>query len=217
VHEPIPVGSDVHERSKRRDVHYGSVNALAHLGHVRIDGLVDEPRCRLCALLIDRTYEDGSVVLDVYLDSGRLLNHLDVLALGADHLSNFVDRNLDRQYAWSVLGQAFTGRGDGLVHLTDDVQARHLRGAKCIAENLGGNAGDLGVELKRGYEVLRPRHLEVHVPKCILVAEDVCERRVFTVLGYQTHRDPTDMLSSTQWNARVHKRERRSAHARHRR
>ncbi|MEA2451933.1 MAG: polyribonucleotide nucleotidyltransferase, partial [Actinomycetota bacterium] len=135
--------------------------------------LLDELGRRLGGSLVGGPDPDRAVVVDVDLDTGGGSDHVDVLALGADDLADLVDRHLDREDAWCVLGQIATRRADRLVHLSDDVEASFLRGLEGLAKNLCRDTRDLGVELQCSNDVLGACNLEVHVAECILISEDV--------------------------------------------
>src|SRR3712207_7463877 len=72
---------------------YTTLFRSADLGHPGIDRLFDEPRRSLGPFLVDRADEDGAVVLNVDLHAGRLLDHVDVLALRSEeHTSELQSR-----------------------------------------------------------------------------------------------------------------------------
>jgi len=102
---------------------------------------------------------------------------------------------------------------DHVIHLLQDVEpalAGLLQGGE---HDFATDAADLYVHLDGGHAVLRPRHLEVHVAKMVLVPEDVRQNRDIVALLDEPHRDAGD--GSGGRDPGVHHREGRPAHRGH--
>ena len=110
---------------------------------------------------------------------------------------------------------ATSDRGSAIafVHHLEDREARLLRLAERLCEDVGGKAVDLRVELQGRHGLARPCDLEVHVAECVLGSEDVGEGDVAPVFVDESHRDPCDR--GLYRDARVHERQGGSADRRH--
>src|SRR3954453_7497264 len=109
------------ERTEVRGLDHGAEVALADLRHRRVRDAVDDRAGSLGGLAVGRTDVDRAVVLDRDLGAGVVLDLVDDLALGADDLTDLVDRHLHRDDPRGVEGHL--GRCvDGLGH---HVQDRH--------------------------------------------------------------------------------------------
>ena len=90
---PSLPGHQRDERTEVRRLDHGAEVALADLGHRRVGDLVDGLAGGLGRLAVGGTDVDGAVVLDRQLGAGVVLDLVDDLALGPDHLADLVDRD----------------------------------------------------------------------------------------------------------------------------
>ena len=145
---------------------------------------------------------------------GLLLQGVDDLALGPDHLTDLVDGDLEAHDLRGGVAHVGPGLGDGLGHDGQDLDPGLTGLLQGRGQHVGRQAVDLGVELQGGDEVGRAGHLEVHVAEGVLGAEDVGEGDVAVVDLHQAHGDPADRRLDR--HAGVHQRQARGAHRRHR-
>ena len=218
MQQAVLAGQQRDERTEGRRLDDGAEEALPDLGHLRVGDRVDRVARSVRRRAVDRTDEDGAVVLDADVGAGVVLDLVDHLALRADDLTDLVDRDLDRDDPRR--GRRHLVRGvDGLVHHVEDVQARVASLRQRAGQDRGGDAVELGVELDRGDELLGAGDLEVHVAEGVLRTEDVGEGRVagltVNLVGDQTHRDARD--GGAQRHTGVEQREGRGADRAHRR
>ena len=108
---------------------------------------------------------DHAVVVDGDVGAGLTLDGVDDLALRADDLTDLVDQDLE---ADDLRGGFLNFLTDGLEHDVEDVETGLTGLRQRTGEHVGGNAGDLGVELQGGDEVGGTGDLEVHVAERIL-------------------------------------------------
>src|SRR5689334_19350248 len=150
------------ERTEVRRLDDGAEVALADLGHRRVRDAVDDRAGRLRGLAVGGADVDRAVVLDGDLRAGVVLDLVDDLALGADHLADLVDRDLHGDDPRRVEGH-LARCVDGLGHHLEDRHPGVLGLGQRTREDLGRDAVELGVELERGDELLGAGDLEVHV------------------------------------------------------
>src|SRR4051794_27861325 len=177
VQQAVLAREEGDEGTEVRRLHHRAEVALADLGHGRVGDRVDSGARRLGRLAIGGTDVDGAVVLDRQAGAGVVLDLVDHLALGADDLPDLVDRHLDDDDPWRV-ERHLLGGVDRLGHHLEDRQSGVLGLVQRLAEHLGRNPVELGVELERGDELAGAGDLEVHVTEGVLGAEDVCQRDV---------------------------------------
>src|SRR5690348_15280976 len=95
VQQAVLAGQQRDKRAERGRLHHGAEEALAHLGDVRVRDRVDGRARGLGGGAVGGTDVDGAVVLDRDLGAGVLLDGVDHLPLGADHLADLVHGHLD--------------------------------------------------------------------------------------------------------------------------
>src|SRR4028118_1035212 len=105
-------------------------------------------------------------------------------------------------------------RGDGAEQDVQDLEPAHLGLAEGLLQELGRDARDLHVHLKRRDAVPRTGDLEVHVAHVVLEALNVRQDDVVLTLLDEAHRHTRDRRLYR--HAAVHERQRRAADARHR-
>ena len=103
------------------------------------------------------TMPTAVVVLHRDVGAGLLLDRVDDLALGPDHLADLVDRDLEADDLRCGLAHVVARRGDRAVHDLEDLQAGFLGLQQRLREHVGRDAVDLRVELQRGDELRRCR------------------------------------------------------------
>ena len=99
-------------------------------------------------------------------------------------------------------------------HDLEDLEPGVARLAERLGEHVGGEAGDLGVELQGGHDIGRAGDLEVHVAEGVLGPEDVGQGRVLALGEDEAHGDAAD--GRLDRHAGVHERQRRAADRGHR-
>src|SRR6476659_1673683 len=151
------------ERTEVRRLDDGAEVALADLRHRRVRDAVDDRTGGLGGLAVGRTDVDRAVVLDGDLGAGVVLDLVDDLALGADDLTDLVDRHLHRDDPRGVEGHLARGV-DGLGHHVQDRHAGVLGLGQRAGQHVGGDAVELGVELERGDELRRAGDLKSMSP-----------------------------------------------------
>src|SRR5690242_6126592 len=95
VQQAVLAGQQRDERAERGRLYHGAEEAIAHLGDVRVGDRVDRRARGLRGGTVGGTDVDGAVDLDGDLGAGVLLDRVDHLALGPDHLTDLVHRHLD--------------------------------------------------------------------------------------------------------------------------
>src|SRR5262249_24706675 len=90
VQQAVLAGQQRDERAERGRLHHGAEEALAHLGDVRVGDRVDRRARGLGGGAVGGTDVDSAVVLDRDLGAGVLLDGVDHLPLGPDHLADLV-------------------------------------------------------------------------------------------------------------------------------
>src|SRR5215510_10464833 len=95
VQQAVLAGQQRDERAERGRLHHGAKEALTHLGDVRVGDRVDGRARGLGGRAVGGADVDGAVVLDRDLGAGVLLDGVDHLPLGPDHLADLVDGHLD--------------------------------------------------------------------------------------------------------------------------
>src|SRR6476469_522529 len=177
VQQAVLAGQQRDEGAEVGRLHDGAEVALADLGHRRVGDRVDRGASGLGRLTVGRTDVDRAGVLDRERRARVVLDLVDDLALGPDHLADLVDRHLDADDPRSV-DRHLLGRVDRLAHHLEDGQARVAGLGQRGGQDLGGDPVELGVELERGDELLGAGDLEVHVAEGVLGTEDVGQRDV---------------------------------------
>ena len=142
-----------------------------------------------------------------------MLNGVDDLALGTDDFTDLVHRDFEADDLRRSFANFIARLGDCASHNFEDRKASFLGLLKRLGKNVGGNAFDLGIELKSSHEFGGTGNLEVHVAECIFSAEDVGEGRVFAIRKHEAHGDASNRC--TQRNAGVHHRKCRTTHRTH--
>ncbi len=155
-----------------------------------------------------------AVVLDVDRRAGLSLQRLDRLAARSDQLADLLRVDLHGDQARRVFADRGARRGDGLLHLVQNLHAGLARELQRFAHDLARDAVRLDVELNAGDAVARAGHLEVHVAEVVFLAQNVDDQLVPAVLLDQTHRDSRDR--GLDRNAGVHQGQRPAADRRHR-
>ena len=112
---PSRPGKDVDERAELGDVDDPALVDRADLGRRRVEDQLD-PALRLgdrgAVLRTDRHDADTVGVLHRDVGAGLLLDRVDDLALGPDHLADLVDRDLEADDLRCRLAHVVAGRGD---------------------------------------------------------------------------------------------------------
>ena len=218
MQQAVFAGQQRHERTERGDLDDGSEELLADLGVGGVGNGVHLSTSRLSRGSVDRTDVHGAVFLDRDVGSGLVLNGVDRLALGADQLTNLVDRNLNADHA-RCRGGHLVRAIDGLVDHREDGRAGLLGLTQRLLQDRRGDAVELGVELNGRDEIARSGNLEVHVAECVFRTEDVGESGVlgFTVhgVGHEAHGDTRN--GCAQWHTGVEQRQGGRADRTHRR
>src|SRR5262252_8514977 len=88
VQQAVLAGQERDERAERGRLHHGAEEPLPHLRDVRVGDRVDRVPRRLRRGPVGGADVDGAVVLDGDLGAGVLLDRVDHLPLGADHLTD---------------------------------------------------------------------------------------------------------------------------------
>src|SRR4051812_12833187 len=213
VQQAVGALRQLDERAERRGLDDLAVELVADLdllGH-RTDPL-DEGVAQRAAL---RVHEDRAVVGNVDLRLELVAQGANRLAALADDHADLVGVDLDRGDPRRVLRQLLGGLGDDLGHLAQDERASLLGLVERVAQDVESDARDLDVHLERGDAVLRAGDLEVHVTEMVLDARDVGEHDVVVALLDQAHCDTGHRALDR--HARLHQREARATHRRHRR
>ena len=160
VQQTVAAGEDVDERTELGDVHHlaGVLGAELRGGRVE-DQLDPSPRLldRGAVLRADAHGADDAVVADRHVGAGLLGDRVDDLALGPDHLADLVHRDLEADDLRRGGLDVVAVRGDLGVHDVEDLQAGVAGLEQRLAQHVGREAVDLGVELQRGDEVARCR------------------------------------------------------------
>src|SRR6478735_9235852 len=134
------------ERTEVRRLDDRAEVTLAHLGHRRVRDAVDDRAGGLGRLAVGGADVDRAVVLDGDLRAGVVLDLVDDLALGTDHLADLVDRDPhgdDPRRVERHLGRSV----DGLAHHLEDRGAGVLGLVERAGQHVGRDAVELGVEL----------------------------------------------------------------------
>src|SRR5215831_12618846 len=121
VQQAVLAGQQRDERAERGRLHHGAQEALADLGDVRVGDRIDGRPRGLGRRALGGADVDRAVVLDGDLGAGVLLDGVDHLALGADHLADLVHRHLDRDDPRRERAH-LRGCVDGLAHHVEDRQ-----------------------------------------------------------------------------------------------
>src|SRR5438309_4259864 len=212
VQEPLGVGDDLHERAELDDL-----LDLTEVDPVELDLAADVLDYRdrpLDRRLVRREHGDPAVVLDVDLGARLLLDPPHDLAAGADDFADLLLADLDRDEPGRVRAQLGTRLLDRLAHLGEHGHPRLASLAERFAHDLERDARNLDVHLERRDPLLRSGDLEVHIAVVVLAAQDVGQDPEFVAFLDEPHRDAGDV--GLDRHARVHERERRAAHRRHR-
>ena len=121
---------------------------------------------------------DRAVVVNVDFAAGFLHQPFDVLAARADERADLLRIDFDLDNARGVLAQFGTRRGDGLRHLSKDVEAGDRAFSRVSAIKLCGKAAQLEVQLEPGNAVGGAGDLAIHVAEGVFPADDVGEEFV---------------------------------------
>src|SRR6185437_4130408 len=142
VQQAVLAGQQRDERAERGRLHHGAEEPLAHLGNVRVGDRIDRRARGLGGRAVGGADVDRAVVLDGDLGAGVLLDGVDHLPLGADHLTDLVHRDLDGDDPRRV--RAHLARYvDGLAHHVEDGQPGRLGLGQRGGGHRGRNAGEL--------------------------------------------------------------------------
>src|SRR5262245_3777636 len=145
VHETVLGSEEVYERT---EVHHLDHGALVDVTDFRLGGdRLDPVDCGLHRVAVCGCHLYRAVVGDVDLRAGLFDDLAYHFAARADHLADFVDRNVEYFDARCVLAELGTVLGQGLSHFAQDVHAPLPRLAERNSHDLLGNAGDLDVHL----------------------------------------------------------------------
>ena len=209
MHQAIATRKDVHECPKRGDVHHLSVVDLPNISGGRIQYQADLALSLIYIVTVGRgDGNDASVlaVVNIDLSSGLRLNGIYDLALGADHLTDLVQRDLELDDLGSSGTDIIPGGVEGLGHHLQNLEPSIASLVQSIGQHISRQPVDLRVELQRGHEVSRACDLEVHIAECIFGAQDVGERGVATLMKHQSHGDASHRRFDG--HARIHERQR---------
>ena len=215
--ETVTTGEDVDERTELGDVHNTTLVGRTNLSGRRIE---DELNLTLGLIDLgavdrgDRHNADHAVVVDRDVGAGLGLDGVDDLALRADDLTDLLDRDLEGTDLRRSLTNLFTGLGDRLGHVVENVEAGFLRLSEGANQNGGRNTGNLRVELESRDEVSGSGNLEVHVAKGIFRTEDVGEGDVFAFCVDEAHRNTGDRRFDRHTG--IHERKGRATNGGHR-
>ena len=203
----IATREDVHERTELGDVHNAALVYLANFSGRRVKDETDLTLGLGHSTTIGGTDADATnraIVVDTDVGAGLLLNGVDDLALGTDNFTDLVHRDFEADDLRRSFANFIARLGNCASHNFEDGETGFLRLLKRLSKNVGGDAFDLGVELKSSNEFGGSGNLEVHVAECIFSAEDVSKSRVLAIGKHEAHCDASNWC--TQRNARVHHR-----------
>ncbi len=208
MEQTVTAGEDVDERAELGDVHDLARVDVADLGPRRVEDLLDtgaslghgDP-----VLGPDGDRADHSVVVDVDVGPRLLLDQVDDLALGADHLADLVHGDLEADDLGCGLVDLGAGLGDGVGHGAEDREPGLLGLLQGGGQDVGGETVDLGVQLQGGDELGGTGHLEVHVAEGVLGPQDVGEGDELVALVDEPHGDAGHR--SLEGHAGVHQRQ----------
>src|SRR5512139_2194603 len=175
VEQPVGSREDLDEGPEVHDLAHAALVDLPHLG--LLHDPLDDGDGGARRVGVHRGDLDRPVVLDVDLDARLLLDPPDDLASRADDLPYPVGLDHHHVDPRRERGEFGPVRGDGAVHLLQDVEAPLPRLPQGGEQDLAADAADLDVHLDGGDPVPRPGDLEVHVAQMVLVPEDVGEDR----------------------------------------
>ena len=217
MHQAVATWKDVDEGTELGDVHNTTLVDGTYLSGRRVDDQLDLPLGLGHGGTVGRG--DGhdahhAVVVNADIGTGLGLNGVDHLALGADDLTDLLDRDLEADDLGGVLPHVVARLGDRLGHRCQDRLASLLGLVQGRCQDVGGYAVDLGVQLEGRHEVGRTGNLEVHVAKGVLGPQDVGEGHVLTIQVDEAHGDSGNR--SLDRHTGIHHREARRAHRRHR-
>ena len=192
MQQAVAARQDVDERPELGDVHDATHIDGTHISLWRIDDAEDAGLGLFHAEAIDRTNGDNAhhtVVVDVDVGAGLLLNRVDDLALGPDDLTDLVERNSDRNDLRRCFGNVGARLANAGVHVLKDGIAGLFGLRQRCDQHIGGDAVDLRIELQCGNDVAGTGHFEVHVAKGIFGTEDVGQRGVLAFGIHKAHCD----------------------------
>ncbi len=218
VQQAVPSGQHVDEGAELGDVDHLAGVDRADIGRGRVEDERDTATRLLDGVAVlgaDGHRAHHAVVVDRDVRARLLLQGVDDLALGPDDLADLVDRDLHGDDLRGAVGHVVTGLGDGTGHDAEDREAGLLGLQERLGQDVGRQAGDLGVELEGGHRVSGTRHLEVHVTEGVLGAQDVGQGDVGAFVVDQAHGDSRHR--SLEGHTGGHQRQGRAADRRHRR
>src|SRR5690606_5628458 len=157
---------------------------------------------------------DTSVIADVDLGAGLFGERANGGAALADHITDFLGVDLQREHARRELGELGTRAFDGLTHDVEDVQPAFAGLSQSDLHDFAGDALDLDVHLQGSDAVDRARHFEIHVAQVVFVAQDVGQHGEFATVLDQTHGHTGHVLR--HGNASIHQGQAATADRRHR-
>ena len=212
VQEPVLARQKLHDRTEIEQLQHGSVVDPAYFD---VGGdVLDAFLCGEAALGVDTGNRDRTVVGDFDRGSGLFLQSADHYPALADHVADFLGIDLDLDDARGVARNLGTRSLQRLLHDAEDVHAAFARLGERDLHDLLGNTLDFDVHLQGSHAAFSPRHLEVHVAKVVLVAQDVGEHREAPAVLDEAHRDSGDVILDR--HAGVHEREAAAADRGHR-
>src|SRR5581483_10981214 len=140
VDQAVAAGEDVDEGTELGDVHHPAVVHGAHLGLGRVEDQLDAAAGLLDGLAVLGADGHGAhlaVVVDGDVGPGLLLDGVDDLALGPDHLTDLVHGDLEADDLGRSASHLGPGLGDGLVHHVQDREP----GLLGLLQRLGQHVG----------------------------------------------------------------------------
>ncbi len=204
---------EVHEGTEIHHLHNFAIIDLTHFGFGRQP--LDPFQRGFDGGAIGGCHFHRAIIFDIDFRA-RLFDDLaDHFAAGADHVADLVDRNLDDFDARCIFAKLFAAVINRLAHLAQNVHAPTLGLIQRDFHDLFGDARDLDVHLQGCDAAFGSGNLEIHIAEVIFVAQNVGQHGKPFAFQNQTHRDTGDRLFDR--HARIHQRERGTAHRCHRR